>query len=781
MGMHKGIGLGLLPLMAVIAACTGDYSGDVAGGDTDGGAGGSGGKFASPEQFFTERLQPRLEFCRNCHVSGGIADVDDGRLFMLGVAADDLAMLRAAWESLGGNTNPPSRILRMASGTDARSHSGGTPWPEGSPPYQDMAVMLQCFSDPTGCLAQASASEPPPELALLGSSRGGHLWADYCEGKPDGEPLPPDPRSLVRPGVNEGKAVYFNAWWQTCRPGAYPATCGAYRQHVERGNTLLAGNGALGAGHEFGGAAPDSRYAVSAASYGNLWQKWSLTSRPADFDQLVEERYGLTLGAVRNPYPLPGEDPNATGGGSGQLPMALTQLRNADGSWTGRLGVTCHVCHSGRVGSPADGPGLGAVYGSNSLHDITVFFRELGGANSGFSIASLTRVRGTGNITNFQLFALVEGPDPTTMSGISPLILAAPSTGTENTPAWWNAGHRPLKFFEGGLPMDATRLELSWFYPGAPFANEASKEFVLAHEQDSTSWLASLKSPAYPLPVDTTLAEAGAILFHNKNLWAPELGNPAPPPRGGNGSCASCHGAYSPRYVHDPAFLDTPLLEGMAAYVVPLDLIGTDSRRLDGNDDSIVASSRNAWFAYRDVPECGNQNDPALRGDRELGYLAPPLYGVWATAPYFHNGSVPNVWELLKPSDRPSLWRRVSKPARAGVVMGFDADLGRAYDAEKMGWRYESLACGAGTLPYLECDPADPAADPLAQQVLTEFYANGGLLWNFANLPVLTHEQIEQRKIYNTHMYSQSNTGHEFTSVLADAERRALIEYLKTL
>jgi len=30
-------------------------------------------------------------------------------------------------------------------------------------------------------------------------------------------------------------------------------------------------------------------------------------------------------------------------------------------------------------------------------------------------------------------------------------------------------------------------------------------------------------------------------------------------------------------------------------------------------------------------------------------------------------------------------------------------------------------------------------------------------------------------------MYSQGNAGHEFTSVLTDQERAALIEYLKTL
>ena len=45
----------------------------------------------------------------------------------------------------------------------------------------------------------------------------------------------------------------------------------------------------------------------------------------------------------------------------------------------------------------------------------------------------------------------------------------------------------------------------------------------------------------------------------------------------------------------------------------------------------------------------------------------------------------------------------------------------------------------------------------------------------------MTQQDIENRKIFNTHLYSQGNQGHDFTAVLNDAERRALIEYLKTL
>jgi len=32
-----------------------------------------------------------------------------------------------------------------------------------------------------------------------------------------------------------------------------------------------------------------------------------------------------------------------------------------------------------------------------------------------------------------------------------------------------------------------------------------------------------------------------------------------------------------------------------------------------------------------------------------LAYRAKPLAGVWATAPYLHNGSVPNLYQLLLP------------------------------------------------------------------------------------------------------------------------------------
>jgi mono/diheme cytochrome c family protein len=54
----------------------------------------------------------------------------------------------------------------------------------------------------------------------------------------------------------------------------------------------------------------------------------------------------------------------------------------------------------------------------------------------------------------------------------------------------------------------------------------------------------------------------------------------------------------------------------------------------------------------QDIMNGGRPNDLQL----PLEYKARPLNGIWATPPYLHNGSVPNLYTLLSPvSERPSL------------------------------------------------------------------------------------------------------------------------------
>jgi hypothetical protein len=60
-----------------------------------------------------------------------------------------------------------------------------------------------------------------------------------------------------------------------------------------------------------------------------------------------------------------------------------------------------------------------------------------------------------------------------------------------------------------------------------------------------------------------------------------------------------------------------------------------------------------------------------------LKYKARPLNGIWATAPYLHNGSVPSLWALLmEPENRPpSFW--VGSHEFDPINVGFITDSGK--------------------------------------------------------------------------------------------------------
>ncbi len=680
----------------------------------------------------------------------------------------------------------------------------------------------------------AAAYEDPTD-ELLGSDRGGSFTWDYCDGKPDATPLPPDPRTLAQPAIvgqlatNAGKAVHVNTYWKNCHvdPEAVDEvgaaeTCGELRERFWHGQQLL-DPGSEGPGGLFTGTAPSSNgntSSFSAQMYNQLWTVWGgYTERPANFDELAAERYGSAFSASPNPYPLPGENPNQTSGGSGRLPELFTQLRSGEyGTWSSEITVTCHGCHSGNVGSQQYGGGEPGVIwgGGSSLADLNLLLRDMGALGweaSAATLLNLNHTRGRNNASLINLaFAASSGGssgsfDPETFFGVLTLfgVMNSGSTADMDTPAWWNMGHRPAKFVDGVFPMDSPRVDAVFYAPTIGITPQG-QTWMRDNGPDLNAWVETLKSPPYPSslpPIQTALAEQGAELFHTLDLWSrPQVRNGEPIRRPqGNGSCASCHGAYAQRYVNDPAFLDSPELEGIAAYQVPLDIIGTDPERLLANNESVQTAGRDSFFGYpptKDTEQdCGPQNGPDVRpAGRELGYLAPPLYGVWATAPYLHNGSVPNLRALLKSSDRPRIWKRWSKPIPAeqaacptcSVIMGYETSLAAAFDPVDVGWRYDEIPCqvesatNPSVTPYVSCNP-DPAgtSDPLAEQILAGLYSNILLAWNIFFPPPLTPVQMEDRKIFNTWEFAQGNEGHDFSDVLSDDERDAIIEYLKTL
>ena len=101
------------------------------------------------------------------------------------------------------------------------------------------------------------------------------------------------------------------------------------------------------------------------------------------------------------------------------------------------------------------------------------------------------------------------------------------------------------------------------------------------------------------------------------------------------------------------------------------------------------------------------------------GYKSRPLNGIWASAPYLHNGSVPTLYDLLLPSD--------ARPETFRVPVG----------------------------------PFDPKRVGLAQD-------QGGFLFR-------------TRDANGAEIVGNSNRGHDYGVDMTSADRWALVEYLKGL
>ncbi len=743
---------------------------------------------------------------------------------------------------------------------------------------------------PTG--AVATLQDDP----LLGSTYAQSYADAFCEDKTDSALLPPDPRTLLRGDLigSDDYAVHFNAAFDDCHPAALfenqarqnemrlaageqpygtaqaqPKTCGEWWAMAHEGQRLMEERAYIGA-------------FITADNYNNIWQVWGLPERPeqSEFELMVQERYGLSPAPFHNPYPLTDEDPVASHGGSGRLPMGLIQTRDPDvdgnegkGPYNGGIGITCLMCHGGRIGSNegiqiGDGkahtadvydPATGSLLGlNNSNIDVQLLTWEMtlqnmralaanGGGRDDFRLSTTpfphNVTRGTQNaVTDIEFFLSVRDFDTL---DLNPNYFDSPlhsTHGDTDMPPWWLGSSKARVYWDGGHSSDSPRGNMNFtladmFREGADGAYNKRREGEL---ENIRIWLDQMQSPRFPGVIDLDLARQGAVLFHNKNLWADGDNAEIPRPKG-NGSCAGCHGVYSKQFADDPYYLPDSSLRGIASYVVPKEIIGTDPARTDamtpelrygfsssymttpdGQRDYHLPEEKNPLVEFlddffnlppahmlldRDLPLALNPLQPLYDQVVELtpqqlpdpgsvfgrvqgvcswemetiGYLAPTLHGVWASAPYFHNGSVPTLEAVLSPDLRPRLWRRPdhSEPKVDGIL-GFEHRLAQGYDFDALGWKYDEIHCDeAGGVPYLQCDNGSslPTVLELIKDTLT-----GNLIWWTHQFPLPTTDRIiEQRKTYNSNIYSKKSVGHEFTAILSQQERNAVLEYLKTL
>jgi cytochrome c2 len=265
------------------------------------------------------------------------------------------------------------------------------------------------------------------------------------------------------------------------------------------------------------------------------------------------------------------------------------------------------------------------------------------------------------------------GPGRTDLNPFKLRVLALNddgSVGSTDAMAIWNEGaHDGFARHSDGLNTSPRESIVS----GALGIGVTPKEINLKSLERIENWMKQIQAPKFPFPIDSGLAQQGKVVF-TKN-------------------CATCHALGGER----------------TGQVIPLDEVGTDPHRANHwNQEAADAFNR---FASDYSWDFDNFRDTD-------GYTSLSLEGIWARAPYLHNGSVPSLASLLEiPKQRPSTFYR-----------GHDS-----YDSQAVGF-------------------------------------------------VSTGEQAKSFGFkIDTTVAGNGNGGHLFGTGLTTGEKRSLIEYLKTL
>ncbi|REK07935.1 MAG: cytochrome c [Acidobacteria bacterium] len=422
---------------------------------------------------------------------------------------------------------------------------------------------------------------------------------------------------------------------------------------------------------------------LSASDLDTLWTVWEPAERERAAAASAEERRRMTF----ERYGLVDRGAIDDSG----LPLGYASDDQ------GRLYPNCLSCHGGSIAGLTI-PGIG-----NNRQDLAGLVGDLAalraeraggdpeaarrGATLGFP---LNFSRGTTNATMYSIL-LGSMRDENLDQVMPPRLSQEFVHNSIDAPPWWHFAKKSRIYWDGMAPKTGRTLMQFAMAPG--LSGEAIRSWEDEFET-IRSYIESLEPPPFPGDIDRDLAARGRQAFE--------------------AVCSRCHGTYDP--------------EGSDVYperVVSPEEVGTDTTRLEAIRPESKQRYNRSWFSHYG-------RHPVLV-DTE-GYVAPPLDGIWATAPYLHNGSVPTLWHLLHPDQRPVVWRRrTGHDGEAGV-------LGGDYDATRLG------------LLVAELEAVPPGT-------------TGG----------------EAREYYDTALASQSAEGHRFPLLLTEEQRRAVLEYLKTL
>lgn len=83
---------------------------------------------------------------------------------------------------------------------------------------------------------------------------------------------------------------------------------------------------------------------------------------------------------------------------------------------------------------------------------------------------------------------------------------------------------------------------------------------------------------------------------------------------------------------------------------------------------------------------------------KNSGYQSPPLDGLWLRAPYLHHGAVPNLRELLEPEEKRSKVFYRGYDVYDPVNVGFQTS---GPEAERFGWKLDTSERGNGNQGHI--------------------------------------------------------------------------------
>ena len=429
------------------------------------------------------------------------------------------------------------------------------------------------------------------------------------------------------------------------------------------------------------------------------------TQRPGDADagyaDLVNDgyvgcgipytAYSQVYGAAPQAELLPGRNAaNAT------IPYDLTRFTTGDG--VDVVGPNCLACHAAVLGGQIV-VGLG-----NTTNDFTVNLASEAALaqallNDPNEIAELQRFVARGNAIQPYTQPLTVGVTPAdniaaalfahhdvhTLAWSDTALLPEPPTYAVpvDVPPWWRMSKKNAMFYTAAGRGDHARIMMT----ASTFCVDSvpQAQAIDAYFPDVRAYVETLAPPKYPGTIDAALASQGQGVFE--------------------ATCARCHGTYG-------ASGSYPNL------VIPIADVATDGILAGG-----AAQFAGAYVQWFDQSFYGQ----IAQLETQAGYYAPPLDGIWATAPYFHNGSVPKLEQVIDSTARPTYWTRTFDPT--------------AYDVASMGWTYTSLATGQ-----------DAQSDP-----------------------------NQKKLIYDTTKLGYAAAGHTYGDALSPGDRTAVLEYLKAL